>query len=78
MQKYVMKRKFRFQDYKNCLEARKNKTIKTGRIWFQKNPTKWNKYHSKKITLAQNRYLNVLIDPRFQGVNRHHFNMMIV
>ena len=29
-----MKRKFRFQDYKNCLEARKNKTIKTIRIWF--------------------------------------------
>ena len=29
----------------------------------------WNKYHSKK-SKAQNRYLNVLIDPSFQGVNR--------
>ena len=30
----------------------------------------WNKYHSKKSSQAQNRYLNVLIDPDFQGVNR--------
>ena len=30
----------------------------------------WNKYHSKKLSQAQNRYLNVLIDPGFQGVNR--------
>ena len=30
----------------------------------------WNKYHSKKSSQAQNRYLNVLIDPIFQGVNR--------
>ena len=30
----------------------------------------WNKYHSKKLSQPQNRYLNVLIDPSFQGVNR--------
>ena len=30
----------------------------------------WNKYHSKKSSQAQNRYLNVLIDPSFQVVNR--------
>ena len=29
----------------------------------------WNKYRSKKSSQAQNRYLNVLIDPSFQGVN---------
>ena len=27
------------------------------------------KYHSKKSNSAQNRYLNVLIDPSFQRVN---------
>ena len=30
----------------------------------------WNKYHSKKSSWAQCRYLNVLNDPSFQGVNR--------
>ena len=30
----------------------------------------WNKYHSKFITFPQNRYLNYLIDPSFQLVNR--------
>ena len=30
----------------------------------------WNKYHSKKASQAQNGYLNHLIDPSFQGVNR--------
>ena len=29
----------------------------------------WNKHHSKKTSQAQNRYLNVLIYPSFQGVN---------
>ena len=29
-----------------------------------------NKYHSKKRKKTQNRYLNVLFDPSFQGVNR--------
>ena len=27
----------------------------------------WNKYHSKLKTFLQNRYLNYLIDPSFQG-----------
>ena len=30
----------------------------------------WNKYESSIKTLAQNRYLNYLINPSFQGVNR--------
>ena len=30
----------------------------------------WNKYESNIKTHAQNRYLNHLINPRFQGVNR--------
>ena len=30
----------------------------------------WNKYQSKKSTKAQNRYLDFLISPSFQGVNR--------
>ena len=30
----------------------------------------WNKYHPKSKTLLQNRYLNYLIDPSIQGVNR--------
>ena len=29
----------------------------------------WNKYHPKFKTFSQNRYLNYLIDPSFQGVN---------
>ena len=30
----------------------------------------WNKYESNIKTFAQNRYLNHLINPSFQGVNR--------
>ena len=30
----------------------------------------WNKYESSMKTFAQNRYLNYLINPSFQGVNR--------
>ena len=30
----------------------------------------WNKYESSIKTFAQNRYLNYLINPSFQGVNR--------
>ena len=30
----------------------------------------WNKYQSKKTSQAQNRYLDILIDPSFPGVNR--------
>ena len=30
----------------------------------------WNKYQSKKSTEVQNRYLDKLISPSFQGVNR--------
>ena len=30
----------------------------------------WNKYHSDRKTYTQNRYLNLLINPSFQGVKR--------
>ena len=30
----------------------------------------WNKYESSVKTFAQNRYLNYLVNPSFQGVNR--------
>ena len=30
----------------------------------------WNKYQSDPKTYAQNRYLNHLVNPSFQGVNR--------
>ena len=30
----------------------------------------WNKYESSIMTIVQNRYLNRLINPRFQGLNR--------
>ena len=30
----------------------------------------WNKYQSDPKTYAQNQYLNHLVDPSFQGVNR--------
>ena len=30
----------------------------------------WNKYESSIKTFAQNRYLNYLINPSFQGINR--------
>ena len=30
----------------------------------------WNEYESRVKTFAQNRYLNYLINPRFQGINR--------
>ena len=35
-----------------------------------KTKTDWNKYESSVKTFAQNRYLNYLINPSFQGVNR--------
>ena len=31
---------------------------------------KWNKFQSDQKTYAQNRYLNHLVDPSFQGANR--------
>ena len=35
-----------------------------------KTKTDWNKYESSVKTFAQNRYLNYLINPSFQGLNR--------
>ena len=41
----------------------------------------WNKYLPKAENQAQNRYLDFLIDPNFQGVNRlffGHLKMMMI
>ena len=35
-----------------------------------KSTINWNKYQSKITQQAQNQYLDLLIDPSFQGVNR--------
>ena len=35
-----------------------------------KKTVNWNKYESSVKKIAQNRYLNYLINPSFQGVNR--------
>ena len=35
-----------------------------------KKTIRWNKYESSRKTFAQNRYLNYLVNPAFQGVNR--------
>ena len=36
----------------------------------------WNKYESKIKTFTQNRYLNHLINPSFQGVNRLLYHLL--
>ena len=36
-----------------------------------KRTVNWNKYHTKVTVEQQNRYLDFLINPSFQGVNRH-------
>ena len=36
-----------------------------------KRTTNWNKYQSKITIQERNRYLDYLIDPSFQGLNRH-------
>ena len=36
-----------------------------------KRANKWNKYQSKVTTQVPKSYLDYLIDPNFQGVNRH-------
>ena len=38
--------------------------------WGFKGTINWNRYQSELKTYAQNRYLNHLINPSFQGVNR--------
>ena len=36
----------------------------------------WNKYQSDSKTYAQNKYLNHLVNPSFQGVNRHLYYLL--
>ena len=51
------------------LQTRENiKLLKQSESGF-KRTINCNKYHSKKSSQAQNRYLNNLIDPSFQGVD---------
>ena len=38
----------------------------------------WNKYQSKGSTERQSKYLDLLIDPTFQGVDRIFFFFIIV
>ena len=38
----------------------------------------WNKYQSKVSTERQSKYLDLLIDPTFQGVDRIFFFFIIV
>ena len=37
----------------------------------------WNKYQSDQKTYAQNRYLNHLVNPSFQRVNKNIFNYLL-
>ena len=37
----------------------------------------WNKYQSSIKTYAQNRYLNHLVNPSFQRVNKNIFNYLL-
>ena len=48
------------------LSTQDNDKLKTG----FKRTINWNKYQSEPKIYTQNRYLNHLIDPSFQGVNR--------
>ena len=43
-----------------------------------KRTSNWNKYQSGPKTYAQNRYLNQLVDPNFQGVNRLFDHIQII
>ena len=52
------------------LSAQENiKLLKQLESAFKRN-INWNKYLAKTTNQAQNRYLDYLIDPSFQGVNR--------
>ena len=53
----------------NFINSRNHKTFYTTRIWFQRT-INWNKYLPKTTNQAQNRDLEFLIDPSFQGANR--------
>ena len=46
-----------------------DKLLQQLKLGFKKTNS-WNKYESSIKTFAQNRYLNYLINPSFQGVNR--------
>ena len=47
------------------INSKKCKTART------KGTINWNKYQQKVSTERRNQYLDFLIDPSFQGVNRH-------
>ena len=53
----------------NFISSRKYKLLQYSESGF-KRTINWNKYIAKTTSQAQNRYLDYLIDPGFQGVNR--------
>ena len=50
-------------------ERKKKKILKKLEFDFKRTTT-WNKYLAKTTNQRRNRYLDYLIDPSFQGVNR--------
>ena len=61
----------------NLLTQDNTKLLKQLKCGLKRTVT-WNKYQSKISTGTQNQYLDHLIDPRFQGVNRlliYHLKM---
>ena len=67
---------FVISDTKLCVPVVTLSTHDNPRLFAQlkldfKRSINWNEYQSKPIIYAQNPYLDYLIDPRFQGTNRH-------
>ena len=64
----------------NFISSRKYKLLQYSESGF-KRTINWNKYIAKTTSQAQNRYLDYLIDPGFQGVNRRfvfcHLKMLM-
>ena len=67
--------KFRITNTKLCVPVVTSSNEENIKLLKQlesgfKRTINWNKYYSKKTSQAENRYLVILIDPSFQGVNR--------
>ena len=66
--------KFKITDAKVYVPVINLSTQNNAKLLQQLKPVKrtinWNRYQSEPKSYAQNRYLNYLINPRFQGVNR--------
>ena len=74
---------FQKNDTKLCVSVVTLSTQKNMKLLKQlesgfKRTINWNKYLAKTTHQARNRYLDYLIDPSFQGVNRlYHLKVMI-